>query len=126
MVRKKRFGVSIENSIAYELDKLAENLEIDRSRLVEKALKNLITEYNHIHDDHLCRGVIIVETSEGNKVDKAIENFKDVVLSYTHNHLENKCVCMIIVSGSSQRIKDLQKNLISLDCETRYIPLTHS
>ncbi|MEM1541847.1 MAG: ribbon-helix-helix domain-containing protein [Ignisphaera sp.] len=128
MTRKKRFGISIDSSLACEIDRLAKILGIDRSKLVEKALTNFVNEYSysHAHENHFCRGVIIVETDEGEKIDRAIESFKDVVLSYTHNHLENTCICMFIVSGNSERIKDLHRNLLSVGCGTRYIPIGYT
>ncbi|MEM4040923.1 MAG: ribbon-helix-helix domain-containing protein, partial [Ignisphaera sp.] len=114
MTRKKRFGISIDSSLACEIDRLAKILGLDRSKLIEKALTNFVNEYSYSHtqENHFCRGIIIVETDEGEKIDRAIESFKDIVLSYTHNHLENTCICMLIVSGNSERIKDLHRNLL--------------
>jgi metal-responsive CopG/Arc/MetJ family transcriptional regulator len=100
-------------------------MNIERSKLVEEALTDFIEGYKHRAEDHKCCGVIIAEAVKCGSVEKALEEYRDVVINYTHSHVESHCICTVIVSGSWQRIRDLQRELMLSGNRARYVPVAH-
>lgn len=125
MVRKKRFGISIDTSIAEKLDSIAKSMSIDRSKLVEKALSEFIEEHNHSTQDHRCCGIMVIETTKCSSINKVIELYRDIIVSYTHNHIEERCICIAVVVGSSHRVRDLHKDLMLGSHRAKYVPIAH-
>jgi CopG family nickel-responsive transcriptional regulator len=126
MSGKRRFGVSIPSDIADALDKLAEAVNTDRSSLVAEALRTYIHDHLHYLVPHKCLGILIVIDRRGrlSSTGRVIEKYKDIIKNYTHNHVDNHCVEIFIVNGSSSRIRDLDRELRSIGCSVRYIPLS--
>ena len=103
MAKKRRFGISIPSDVAENLDALAKILEIDRSKIVEQALRSYILDYIHYLYPHKCRGIMIVyrETEHEIRVLSILEEFRDIVLSYSHYHVDKLCIESLIISGDS-------------------------
>ncbi|MEM1526278.1 MAG: ribbon-helix-helix domain-containing protein [Ignisphaera sp.] len=125
MGRKKRFGVAIDFSLAEKLDTIAKTMNIDRSRLVEVALSEFVEEHRHSLEEHKCCGIMFVEAKECGLIDKVVESYRDIIVSYTHNHVEKRCICMVIVLGSSGKVKNLHKEFMVKSHRARYIPIAH-
>ncbi len=103
---------------------MAKKLGTDRSRLVEQALRSFILDHAHYFYPHTCRGVLIVYREGGGfGVIEALEEFRDIVKSYSHHHVDGFCLEMIVVSGSSSRVSELHRRLAEVGCRVRYIPL---
>ncbi|MET1160570.1 MAG: CopG family transcriptional regulator [Thermoprotei archaeon] len=123
-MRKKRFGVSIPIELAEELDKLANILACDRSRLVTHALRSIISEYKHYGKPHHCLGVIICTKPIGKtKSMEFVEEFRDIIKSYNHIHVRDLCIELYIVEGDSRRISRLHSKLDKSSNFVKYIPL---
>lgn len=122
---KKRFGVSISIALAEHLDSIARSMNVDRSMLVEKALNDFIEEQKHSAQEHQCCGVLIVETNDCAEVNRAAQTHRDVVVSYLHSHIDNRCVCVFLLQGSSQRVLDLHRYLTLNSYRVRYVPVAH-
>lgn len=121
---KKRFGVSLDSWLAEQLDSVAEHLSLTRSELVERAVEEFLNDHQHYLADHECTGVLLLEgKGPSNGVESLLEDYRDIVVQYTHMHLEDVCLRVIVVRGSSTRIAELHKRLEALGCRTRYIPL---
>ncbi len=121
--RRRRFGVSVPVGLAFELDELAERLGVDRSSLVVQALKTFIHDHLHILKPHHCTG-IIVSSGPGERINAdIIEKHREIVKSYNHYHVNGLCIITIIVSGESEKIMELTRDLSRSGCGVRYIPL---
>ncbi|MCS7111184.1 MAG: ribbon-helix-helix domain-containing protein [Ignisphaera sp.] len=120
---KRRFGVSIDSRISAELDNIAKNLNMDRSKIVEIALQNYITEHKHLSSKHNCRGIVIMKTISSVPFDKILEDYRSIIVNYLHSHIENECICIVFVSGDSEHISNLNRCLITCGCLIRYLPL---
>ncbi len=119
---KKRFGVSLPAELADAVDRIAGSMAITRSELVERAVKLYVKSYRHYSEPHRCGGVLLV-SGRGRSIEGIIEEYRDIVVQYTHIHVRGKCLKVIVVEGPSTRIASLHSRLESLGCTARYIPL---
>ncbi|RLI07373.1 CopG family transcriptional regulator [Candidatus Bathyarchaeota archaeon] len=125
--RKRRFGISIPEALARDLDELAEALSTDRSRLVGQAIRAFIQEHKHHVAPHFCLGLFVVVAFPGrSRMPELLEEFRDVVQGYNHFHTGGYCIEVVVVSGFSERIKALHTALLEAEgCSVRYLPLAH-
>lgn len=125
---KRRFGISIPEDMARDLDKLASKLSIDRSSIVCEAIRTYIHDHLHYLTPHKCMGVLIlfshISRNNYKKFFNIIERYRDVIISYTHHHIEEKCIEVLILSGSSEKIQSLHREFMVIGCKARYLPLT--
>ena len=124
---KRRFGISIPEGMAKDLDELASKLETDRSSIVCEAIRAYIHDHLHYLTPHKCMGVLVIFSHIGEnsyrKFFKIIEKYRDVIVSYTHLHVDEKCIEVLVLSGSSERIQKLHREFIVIGCKARYLPL---
>ncbi len=125
MGRKRRFGISIPEELAVELDELVKALGTNRSAVIKEAIEVYIRDHKHYLYPHKCKGVIIVlGRPDRSKLFLVLENYKDVIHSFDHIHLGADCVEVLFVSGYSERIKDLFIELTKIPgCLARYVSL---
>lgn len=116
----RRFGVSIPESLAEDLDRLSKILGVSRSEVVREALRVYLNEYSHYTMKHECCGIIVTVSSGSLGV---VEDYKDIINNYTHVHLEGRCINSFLVSGDSERIAEFHSKLLSICGHVRYIPL---
>jgi len=123
--RKRRFGISIPEGLAQNLDKLAEKLNSSRSEIVYQALKEYIHDHLYYLVPHECRGVIIIlGEREHGKLFNIIEKYHTIICNYNHTHAEEHCISTLIVSGSSDKIAELHRKLREISgVKIRYIPI---
>jgi len=123
-VPKKRFGVSVEASLYLKLDEIAKKLNVNRSDVVEEAVKNYVRDLGHFVEKHYCCGMIIVEDPDNTEIEKILTANKRIVLNYSHYHINNKCVYTIIVQGDSMDLAMLYSSISRVkSANRRYIPL---
>ncbi len=128
MAGKRRFGVSIPEELASQLDVLASIMGRDRSSIVAEALRTYIHDHVHLTKPHRCRGVLIIWSPRGKtstELRRIVEEYSDVITGHLHSHLDDYCVDVLLVAGGSERIADLARRASSLpSCTARYIPLS--
>ncbi len=118
----RRFGISIPEDLAEILDSLAERLGVPRSEIVREALRMYFREHAHYITKHRCYGIITV-VSEGFRHLSTVEDFKDIVNTFSHIHIDEYCINSFVVSGDSEKIAELHKELLKVCRDVRYIPL---
>ncbi len=123
MAKKRRFGISIPEDVASDLDVLAEKLNVNRSKLVCEAIRTYIRDHVHYLTPHECYGVITLISNDNVQLLKVIEEFKDIIKEFTHIHIDEKCINALVVSGSSTKIAELHKRLLSAFYNVRFVPL---
>jgi len=124
-VARRRFGVSIPEDLAARLDRLSDRLGVDRSSLVEKAIKSFLEDYGHLLIPHRCSGILILTCSEGSegRLASIIEDYRDITTTRFHTHTDSKCIEALILSGEADRIMTLHQEVERAGCRARYIPL---
>jgi len=121
-VGKKRFGIAIPTELVNELDTLVKDLNMNRSRLVEQAIKEFLCEFKHYLKPHECTGVMLIFDTASSRSSDIIDEFRDIILAYTHHHIEDRCIEIIVLKGSSETIAKLHKKLLGNNCRCRFIP----
>ncbi len=128
MTRRKRFGVSVNEPSAKMLDALCSLLGVSRSRVVEEAIEEYLSRYQHLASRHHCIGVFIVAGPvEGcGSVDTArrvVAEFGEVVKAHLHMHESGYCVEVLMVSGDSSKIRTLYSRLKGSGRRVMFVPL---
>ncbi|MDM7274658.1 MAG: ribbon-helix-helix protein, CopG family [Thermoprotei archaeon] len=121
---KRRFGVSISRDLADRLDELTKILDMDRSSLVEAALRSMIVEHAHYLVSHECSALIVLICSEETSISEVLMEFKDINITHLHDHKEARCNQIIIAAGQSTRIAKLYAKLNKVrKCRAKYVAL---
>lgn len=120
---KRRFGVSISEDVADDLDTLAKTLGVDRSRIIEEAVRSYLEDHRHLMVDHKCSGVIVALCSNNVEVANIVRFHKRIIHGYMHMHLDGYCLDLIIVNGESGGIALLYGDLKKIGCRVRYLPV---
>ncbi len=122
---KRRFGVSVSKNIAESLDSIAETLGLDRSSVVELALRGLLEDYTHHLIPHECLALIVyVCDRDLVEISKIVSDYEELNITHLHSHTGEKCVQILIISGSNSIIADFYSKLSKLKgCKAKYIPL---
>ncbi|MCE4607205.1 MAG: ribbon-helix-helix domain-containing protein [Desulfurococcales archaeon] len=124
-IGKRRFGISIEERLAIDLDLLATRLGTTRSSLVERAIEEYVHDRLHIITPHDCEGILLVKHSAklAGKVSNVIEGYTDIALMGLHFHTgDGTCVRMLHLKGNSTRITEFERRLREIGVDmTRYI-----
>jgi len=118
----RRFGISIPEDLAKILDAFAEKLGVSRSEIVREALRVYFRDHAHYMTKHRCCGIITV-VSEGVSHLSAVEEFREIVNTFSHIHIDDYCINSFVVSGDSEKIAELHRALLKVCKDVRFIPL---
>ncbi len=124
MMAKKRFGISLDESLAASIDLLSDKLGVNRSRLIEEAIRNYLEDHSHLLVPHRCRGVIVATCPSSWMTRRVAEDYKEVINAWLHAHVQGECVEMLVVEGETDEIAKLYSTVKKMGCRSRYIPTT--
>jgi CopG family nickel-responsive transcriptional regulator len=121
--RFSRFSISLPESLLNEFDSIIEEMKMNRSDAVRKAMRNFIMEYNwtkHKGETTLKAGTISIIFDHTEKVGMMDElnelqhEYFDIIDAALHIHLDKEnCMLIMAVKGDSEKINDFLKNLNS-------------
>lgn len=120
MVKVERTSFSVSPELLNRFDDVARRLGYeDRSRALQTAMTNFITEYTWTADKGGA-GVGVILFTYGHRrhgLQEALvdvqHHYRDVVNSTTHIHLdESRCLEIISVRGQTKKIQELAKRLM--------------
>jgi CopG family nickel-responsive transcriptional regulator len=106
-------SLSLPTELLEELDAiLGEEKNATRSEVLRQAVRNYITEYREldkIRGDIIATITVLYEKKDQNEeLSKLQHEFSDMISAYLHSHLtETSCLEVMVVKGSSKRLKDL-------------------
>ncbi len=106
-------SLSLPTELLEELDSiLGKDHSATRSEVIRQAVRRYISDYNEL--DKIQGNVIATITVLYEKAEKNEElfylqhEFSDMITAYLHSHLtEAECLEVLVVKGSSQRLKSL-------------------
>jgi CopG family nickel-responsive transcriptional regulator len=116
----KRFGVSLEENILEDLDKIVERKQFpNRSQAIRFLIAQSKVEEKWEDDAEVAGAIVIVydhhKRDLQTKSTDIQHDFHDLILSVQHVHLDhNNCLETIAVSGKASKLKDLADRLIAL------------
>ncbi|MEZ0319967.1 MAG: CopG family ribbon-helix-helix protein [Pyrobaculum sp.] len=120
----KRFGVSLPKEVAYEVDKVSEELGVTRSELVANALQQYLeSRRNHSDPSHQCLGVLLALSDADLEIGDMVEESKSLIVAYTHMHVDGKCLTILVLKGGIAEIERLTLEVSKRAHMARYIPL---
>jgi CopG family nickel-responsive transcriptional regulator len=116
-----RFSVSLPPPLLKKLDETWKSMHYeDRSKAIHDAVRSFISEFEWMQKEtgHITGAVLILYYLDKpgllNEIARAQHQFKDVISSTTHIHLEeNECLEMIAVRGSVQEVRSLTQILMA-------------
>lgn len=114
-----RFGVSVPPELLKKFDEALERAGYDRSKAIQLAMRNFLTEYKWKHEDEgVAAGTVNliydheVKGSEESLTDTQ-HHYRDIISSTMHIHLDDQtCLLVIAVKGQVNQIKKLAKELM--------------
>jgi CopG family nickel-responsive transcriptional regulator len=116
-----RFSVSLPPPLLKRLDETWKSMQYKgRSKAIHDAVRSFISEFEWMQKDTgQITGAILVlyyldKPGLLDEITKIQHQFKDVISSTTHLHLEeNKCLEMIAFRGESQKVRSLTQILMA-------------
>jgi len=114
-----RISVSLPSDLLEEFDDFVRSLKLDRSKAVQMAIRNFLTEYKVMEASGPCAGVIsIIYNHEVKGLEEKITDIQheygDVIVATLHAHLtKNDCMEVITVRGDAEKIRDLSERLLA-------------
>ena len=119
--RAKRISFSTPPTLLKQFDDSLKMLSYeDRSKALQIAMKNFVTEYSWEQEQKIGAGAILLTYDhESHGLQEALTDiqhrFRSIVNSTTHIHLdESRCLEMISVKGRMDRIQALAKAIMKM------------
>lgn len=115
-----RISVSLPSELLEEFDGFISLLNMDRSKAVQIAMRNFLTEYKAFSSfSGDSAGVVsIIYDHDVKGLEDAITDiqheYNDTVIATVHAHLtRSDCMEVIIVKGKAERIKEFSEKLMA-------------
>ncbi len=115
-----RFGVSVPSKLLEEFDKSTSRMGYDRSKAIQLAMRNLLTEYTwETKQEGTAAGTLtIIYDHDTRGLEESLtdtqHHHRDIITSAMHVHLdERRCLSVIAVKGKVNSIQTLAKELMS-------------
>lgn len=120
----KRFGISLPEELAVEVDKISRELGVTRSAVVAQAVSAFVQLYSkHLKEGHLCLGAILSLAESTEAVGHIMEQYKDLIASYSHIHIGDRCLSVFVVHGDGRRVGEFLMGLSERAVKTLFTPL---
>ncbi len=116
----KRFGVSLENELLVELDRLVGKKQFpNRSQAIRYLIKKFSVEDEWEEDKNVAGAIVLVYDHHKRELQtKSTDiqhNYHDLILSVQHVHLDHhNCLETIAVKGKASKLKSLADKLIAI------------
>jgi len=116
----KRFGVSLEEEVLDELDKMVDRDNFpNRSRAIGYLVKKNIVEQKWNSDEEVAGAVVVVYDHSKLELHKEVNaiqhNYNCLILSGQHIHLDDhNCLEVITVRGKAHKLIKLKNKYIGL------------
>jgi CopG family nickel-responsive transcriptional regulator len=113
--RIARTSVSLPMDLIKELDRFADSIKSDRSKVVQQAIRNFLS-IPHEEEDMVSGSLIIVYSHDKPSLEEELTDiqhrFTSVIISNLHIHLdEHRCMLTIFVKGSFKDVQSLMRRI---------------
>jgi CopG family transcriptional regulator, nickel-responsive regulator len=113
----KRFGVSLEEEVLMELDKLVEDERFpNRSQAIRFLIKKNVVEEKWAGDQPVLGSIVIVYDHRQKELHKQITSLQHeyhcLILASQHIHVDDlNCLSVLAVKGRPERLENLSNKL---------------
>lgn len=120
MVQVKRFGVSLEDELLVELDRLVSKQQFpNRSQAIRFLIKKYSVEDDWSDNQDVAGAIVLVYDHHKRDLQSRStdvqHDFHHLILSVQHVHLDHdNCLETISVKGKAGELKDLANKLIAI------------
>jgi CopG family nickel-responsive transcriptional regulator len=114
-----RFGVSVPPELLTEFDETVARMGYDRSKAIQLAMRNFLTEYKWTREEGVVVGSLtIIYNHETRGLEETLTDiqheYRDLISSTTHVHLDDRnCLEILAVKGEVKSIQSLTKRLMA-------------
>lgn len=116
-----RFSATVPPSLLEDFDKLVKSLKLDRSKGIQIAMRNFITEesWRSLEPGNYAGVVLITYNHETPGIEEKLTDiqhrFLSLIAANVHIHLTTEdCMEAIIVKGEGKKIKYLSESISSV------------
>lgn len=116
-----RISISLPPNLLREFDNAIEQMGIDRSKAIQQAIRDFLTEYRWEQDEkaYAVGTITLIFNHEVPGLESELtatqHHYPDVIMSATHVHLDHDhCLLAIVVKGKATEIKELALKLKGL------------
>ena len=112
-----RFSVSVPPDLLKEFDEVVSRIGIDRSKAIQRAMRDFLTEYKWEKEKGTVAGTItLIYDHEVRGLDESLtdvqHHYLNVIISTMHIHIdERNCLLAIAVKGSANSLQSLINEL---------------
>ena len=115
-----RFSVSLSPDLLNEFDEMSKRRGYDRSKAVQLAMRNMLTEDMWKYEEKgIAAGTItLIYDHETTGLEESLTDIqhlsREIIISTMHIHLdERNCLLVIAIKGEVKTIQNLAQDLIS-------------
>ncbi|MDO8122768.1 MAG: nickel-responsive transcriptional regulator NikR [Candidatus Hermodarchaeota archaeon] len=115
-----RISISLPPTLLENFDQVTSNIGYDRSKAIQQAMRDFITEYQWEYDPltRLAGTITFIYSHEVPGLETELtaiqHQFPKTISSTTHIHLDHHCLLVVVVNGPAKEIKVLASKLQSL------------
>lgn len=115
-----RISMSLSPQLLEEFDEVITKIGYDRSKAIQQAMRDFITEYHWEYDPltNLAGTITFIYSHEIPGLETELttiqHQFPKTISSTTHIHLDHYCLLVVVVNGPAKDIKALASKLQSL------------
>lgn len=115
-----RISISLPPSLLENFDQVTSNIGYDRSKAIQQAMRDFITEYKWKYEPltHLAGTITLIYSHQIQGLETELttiqHHYTEAISSTTHIHLDHYCLLVVVVNGPADKIKELASNLRSL------------
>jgi CopG family nickel-responsive transcriptional regulator len=117
--RVSRFTVSAPSKLVEEFNQTIRRIGFDRSKAVQTAMRNFLTESKWRDDDKsiMTGGIVTIYDHEVRGVEEALTRIQhhnqDIISSTMHVHLDERhCLEIVAVKGPARAVQNLAEALM--------------
>jgi len=114
-----RFSVSAPSDLVEEFNATIRRMEFDRSKAVQTAMRNFLTEWKWTREAKgtMTGGIVVVYDHEVRGIEEALTDVQhhnqSIISSTMHIHLDDRyCLEMIAVRGEVKAVQNLAQELV--------------
>lgn len=113
-----RFGVSTPPDLLKEFDEIVSRMGIDRSKAIQRAMRDFLTEYKWELEKGLVAGTVtLIYDHEVRGLDEGLtdiqHHYLSLIISTMHIHIDTRnCLLVIAVRGEAKLFQSLVKELM--------------